>query len=451
MGKLSMTFRSFTGIVVVGWFASLSFVTSEAQVRPGSTERVSIASDGTQANSNSQHSSISADGRYVAFSSYASNLVAGDTNDTMDVFLHDRQTGTTSRVSVASDGTEGNFDSFVPSISADGRFVAFLSDASTLVAGDAYSTDVFVHDRLTGVTSLISVASDGVEGHYATGKASISADGRYVAFNSSVSNVVSGDTNNSIDVFVHDRLTGFTSRVSVASDLTEANDVSVNPSLSADGRYVTFGSRASNLVVGDTNNTFDAFVHDLLTGATSRVSVASDLTEGNGDSFADFSCSISADGVRVTFISSASNLVVGDTNNATDVFVHDRLTGVTSRVSAASDLSEANNESYSPSISADGRFIAFFSDASNLVNRDTNGVSDAFVHDLLTGLTSRVSVRTAVVQANGGSYDFTSISADGRYVAFSSDASNLVVRDTNRTLDVFVHDRAGIPGRTGAH
>jgi Tol biopolymer transport system component len=224
---------------------------------------VSVASDSTQGNDNSWDPSISADGRYVAFFSHASNLVPGDTNNTLDVFVHDRLTGQTTRVSVASDGTEGNGDSFVGSISADGRYVAFASWASNLVPGDTNGrSDIFVHDRVTGQTTRVSVASDGTEGNGDSwGCPSISADGRYVAFASWASNLVPGDTNGRSDIFVHDRVTGQTTRVSVASDGTEGNgDSWWRPSISADGRYVAFPSYASNLVPGDTNGWADIFV-----------------------------------------------------------------------------------------------------------------------------------------------------------------------------------------------
>jgi Tol biopolymer transport system component len=401
----------------------------------GQTTRVSVASDGAQGNSGSWCPSISADGRYVAFQSYASNLVPGDTNGVLDVFVHDRLTGQTTRVSVASDGTQGNGDSGCPSISADGRYVAFASLASNLVPGDTNGTwDVFVHDRLTGQTTRVSVASDGAQGNSGSWCPSISADGRYVAFQSYASNLVPGDTNGVLDVFVHDRLTGQTTRVSVASDGAQGNGDSECPSISADGRYVAFQSYASNLVPGDTNLVRDIFVHDRLTGQTTRVSVASDGTQGNDHSRFP---SISADGRYVAFASLASNLVPGDTNGKQDIFVHDRLTGQTTRVSVASGGAQGNGDSEFPSISADGRYVAFQSYASNLVPGDTNLVPDIFVHDRLTGQTTRVSVASDGTQ--GDSYSFgSSISADGRYVAFASYASNLVPGDANGDIDVFI-------------
>jgi Tol biopolymer transport system component len=379
----------------------------------------------------------------VAFLSYASDLVDGDTNGRADVFVHDRQTRETTRVSVASDGGQGNDNSYSYSssiISADGHYVAFQSDASNLVGGDINSAeDVFVHDRQTGQTTRVSVASDGTQGNGSSEYPSISADGRYVAFDSVASNLVGGDTNGAEDIFVHDRQTGETTRVSVVSDGSEGNEGSVVSSISADGRYVAFTSYASNLVGGDTNSTYDVFVHDQQTGETTRVSVASDGSEGNEGSIES---SISADGRYVAFQSWASNLVGGDTNGTHDIFVHDRQTGETACVSVASDGSEGNNASIRPSISTDGRYVAFYSYASNLVSGDTNGYQDVFVHDRQTGQTTRVSVASDGSEGNEYSR-YPSISADGRYVAFESRASNLVSDDTNSECDIFVRGASG--------
>ena len=410
------------------------------------TTRVSVASDGTQGNGDSYGFSVSADGRYVAFESEASNLVPGDTNGCKDVFVHDRVTSQTTRVSIASDGVQGYSDSECPSVSADGRYVVFHSLDNTLVQGDTNLTyDIFVHDRVTGQTTRVSVASDGTQGDGGGSlEPSISADGRYVAFWSGASNLVPGDTNGKMDVFVHDRQTGQTTRISVASDGTQGNGDSYTPSISADGRYVAFESEASNLVPGDTNGRMDVFVHDRQTGQTNRISVTSDGGQGNDRAGLP---SISADGRYVVFQSDASNLVPGDTNGRTDVFVHDQKSGQTTRISVASDGTQGNGGSYRPSISADGRYVTFHSEASNLVSGDTNERIDVFIHDRQTGQTIRVSIASDGTQGNGDSYT-PSISTDGQYVMFSSSASNLVPGDTNGTYDVFVHDRGSGPGPT---
>lgn len=398
--------------------------------------RVSADSAGLEGNLSSYaRPSISDDGRFVAFESDADNLVDADTNEVTDVFVRDRQTGTTSRVSVDSNGIEGDGGSLHPSISGDGRFVAFTSGASNLVAADTNGFwDVFVHDRQTGAVSRVSVAGNGIEGNHVSAAPSISSDGRYVAFFSAASNLVAGDNNSTIDVFVRDRQTGTTTRVSVASNGAEGDDSSMGSvAISGDGRFVAFYSLSRNLVAGDTNGTWDVFLHDRQTATTVRVSVDSSGAEGNGLSVDP---SISGDGRFVAFDSAASNLVAGDTNGARDVFVYDRETGTTARVSLDSAGAEGGGGVLS-SISDDGRYVAFESLASNLVSGDTNGDWDVFVRDLQTGKTRRVSKATMGAQANGAS-TYPSISGDGQFVAFVSTASNLVLDDTNEVSDAFV-------------
>ncbi len=409
-----------------------------------STERVSVATNGGQANDVSYPQAISADGRFVAFYSTATNLVGGDTNAASDVFLRDRQTGTTERVSVATGGGEATGGgSYFPAISADGRFVVFQSGATNLVSGDTNGTnDIFVHDRQTGATERVSVATGGGQATGASAYPAISADGRFVAFYSAATNLVSGDTNAADDIFVHDRQTGTTERVSVATGGGEANGNSSGNAISADGRFVAFHSDATNLVSGDTNGFNDIFVHDRQTGATERVSVATGGGQATGASGGE---AIDGDGRFVAFYSTATDLVGGDTNGFSDVFVHDRQTGTTERVSVATGGGQADNGSFNLAISIDGRFVAFESFATNLVSGDTNGTYDIFVHDRQTGTTERVSVTTGGTEATGGSYG-PAIDADGRFVAFYSVATNLVSGDTNAFSDTFVRDR----GTSGA-
>lgn len=406
-------------------------------VTGGITTRVSIASDGTEANGSSWLPSMSADGRYVAFDSNASNLVPGDTNDSADIFVHDRITGQTTRVSIASDGAEADNASTHPRISGDGRYVAFDSEASNLVLGDNnWHRDVFVHDRVTGETTRVSVASDGTEGHGHSDSPDISYNGRYVAFRSEAPNLVPNDTSIVADIFVYDRLTGEIIRASIASDGTEGDYSSSDPSISSDGCCIAFWSWASNLVPGDTNDTKDVFVHDRSTGETTRVSVASNGAQA--DSQSEYP-SISGDARYVAFNSLASNLVPGDTNQYDDAFVHDRLTGETTRVSVASDGAQADESSAYADISADGRFVAYQSDAENLVPGDTKGFCDVFVYDRMTGQVARASIAGDGSQADSSS-DRPRISADGGYVAFNSLASNLVPGDTNGEWDIYIRD-----------
>jgi Tol biopolymer transport system component len=410
---------------------------SPAPRTPGAITRVSVASDGTQANDETWSPSISADSRYVAFSSHASNLVPDDNNDDADVFVHDRATGATTRVSIAGDGTEGDYFSSEPSLSGDGRYVAFSSYATNLVPGDTNSfTDVFVHDRTTGETTRVSVASDGSQGNWYAYSPSISADGRYVAFDSRADNLIPNDANFYHDVYVHDRATGEIEVVSVASNGVQANNEAWSPSISADGRYVAFASFATNLTPND-GDYWDVYVHDRVMGETTLVSAANDGTAGNEDSSAP---RISADGRFVAFASLADNLVPDDTNGFEDIFVHDRVTRQTVRVSVSSNGTEGNDTSYDPSISAAGRYVAFTSFADNLALGDDNGARDTFVYDRTTRQTTLISIAPDGTQGNGISTNPV-VANDGRYVTFDSDASTLVPGDSNGESDVFVYER----------
>ncbi|MGH8990867.1 MAG: DUF6531 domain-containing protein, partial [Acidimicrobiia bacterium] len=417
-----------------------------------STARVSVASDGTEGDGGTWEATISDDGRYVAFTSDASTLVGDDTNWESDIFVRDREVGTTERVSVASDGTEANSYSGQPRISADGRYVAFISRADNLVSADNnWDDDVFLHDRVTGSTERVNLTSAGAESSNTAllhpsniGQLSMSADGRYVAFVTSANDLVTGDTNGSPDAFVRDRVAGTTERVSVASDGSQADAGTqfYGVSISGDGRYVAFQSYASNLVPGWAE--LSIFVHDSVTGTTERVSVASDGSQANN---ASFEPSLSDDGRYVAFESAATNLVAGDTNGTFDIFVHDRVAGGTARVNVASDGTQSNTPADFPSISGDGRYVSFYSAAGDLVADDTNAQQDAFLHDAATGATERLSVASDGTQGNGSS-DTTvgvrTVSANGRYVVFNSWASNLVGGDTNGSADVFVRDRGAI-------
>ncbi|NND98774.1 MAG: hypothetical protein HKN47_15750, partial [Pirellulaceae bacterium] len=400
-------------------------------------QRVAISNSGMESDDSSFNSAISADGRYVAFASGASNLVPGDTNDRDDIFFLDRQTGVLERISVANDGTEGNSSSDETSISADGRFISFVSDASNLVPGDTNDdTDVFVFDRQTRTVQRVSVNDSGVEADNDSDESIMSADGRFVAFHSSATNLVPGDTNGTDDVFVFDRQTNTIERVSVASDGTQANDFSGEPAISADGRFVAFESQATNLVPGDTDSFDDVFVFDRQTDTIRRISENAAGTVGNQNSFEP---SISADGRFVTFSAFASNLVPGDTNGQTDVFVFDMQTGLLDLVSVddAGVQGNASSSSDDAAISADGRYVAFASSATNLVPGDTNDALDVFVFDLQTRLIKRISVDATGAQGDGTSGN-PKISDDGRFVSFGSRATNLVPGDTNDSYEIFV-------------
>lgn len=419
-----------------------------AATTAATTSRVSVSSSEAQADNASNDAVISANGRFVAFSSSATDLVPGDTNGARDVFVRDLIGGTTSRVSVSSGGVQPNGDfSILPAISADGRYVAFNSDASNLVSGDTNATnDVFLRDRQAGMTRRISVSTAGGQGNAYSGlRLALSADGSHVAYTSEASNLVPGDTNNWGDLFVRDVSAATTSRVNVSG--TGAQDTALHttdaPSISAGGRYVTFSSSGSTLVPGDVNGKADVFIRDRMAGTTALVSVSTAGTQGDR---ASGGASISAGGRFIAFTSPASNLVT-DTNPRADVFVRDRATGTTTRVSVSDASAQANGDSYLPSISADGRYVAFASVASNLVRGDTNHFVDVFLRDRRSGSTSRLSVSSSGAQGNGNSTETAgSISADGRSVVFGSQATNLVPADTNLTDDVFLRDRGASAG-----
>ncbi len=402
----------------------------------GSTHIVSVNSNGTQAKRDSQEPAISARGRYVAFVSGSNNLVPGDTNRTKDVFVRDRVDHVTRRVSVSSNGAQARGPSAWPSISANGRYVAFTSHARNLVDSDTNLVqDVFVRDRVSHVTRRVSVSSDGAQANSIAWLPSISADGRYVAFSSYASNLVPGDTNDSTDAFVRDRVSHVTQRVSVSSDGAQANSASNVPSISADGRYVAFSSYASNLVPGDTNDSTDAFVRDRVSDVTQRVSVSSSGAQAD-PGYGTPSVDISGSGRYVAFDSYAANLVPGDTNGALDVFVSDQVSHETQRVSMNPSGAQADYDSLDPTISADGQRVTFRS-GSAAYGEDLQG--QVFVRNLVTNVTRLVSVSSRGTSGNGTSFQ-PKVSADGRHVAFSSFATNLVPDTNGGNTDVFVRD-----------
>lgn len=355
----------------------------------GAIELLSVSSGGVQADAPSDPAALSADGRHAAFSTLATNLVAGDTNGFRDILVRDRVAGTTVRVSVDSSGAQANGNSIFPSITADGRYVAFRSGATNLVAGDTNAQiDIFVHDRDpdanaifdegNGVTTRVSVDSFGAQSNGTTDLPCFSADGRYVAFSSPASNLVAGDTNGFYDIYVHDRLTATTTRASVGNGGVEGNNGSFAASVSSDGRYIAFESASSNFALTDTNGTFDVFVRDTVAGTTTLASADSLGAAANNQSRVP---SLSGDGRYVVFHSPATNLVTGDTNGFNDIFLRDLLASTTTRISTVSSV-QGNADSLRPELSSDGAFVVFHSLATNLVLGDANGFGDVLVHDL---------------------------------------------------------------------
>ena len=337
---------------------------------PTNIRKLSVSEAGQEGDDFGFLPSVSAQGRYVAFESGVSDLVEGDSNGVVDVFVYDLKTDRVRRVSISSNGRQANDASMAASLSADGRYVAFDSKASDLVEGDSNGRwDVFVHDLVGRETRRVSVSSKGSQGDGDRYLPSFSADGRFVAFRSDAAGLVDADTNGFWDIYVHELETGRTHLVSVSNGGHEANHNSHMPSISADGRFVAFKSEASNLVDGDTNGTHDIFVRDLRARQTQLVSISSDGDLGDG--YSDMP-RISADGGSVAFRSAASNLVQGDTNAAWDIFVHELRTGSTSLASVSSQGEQGRRSSGMSSISANGRFVAFRSLAPNLVEGKAN-------------------------------------------------------------------------------
>jgi Tol biopolymer transport system component len=424
-----------------------------AAASPPTTTRVSVSTAGSQADRDTYAAAISSDGRYVVLNSIARNLVPGDTNDASDVFVHNRSTGQTTRISVNTGGRQGNGSSDSAAMSANGRYIVFTSTASNLVDGDTNNaSDVFLYDQGSGVTSRVSVSARGRQANGPSALPAISADGRYVAFQSFASNLVRGDTNGLTDIFVRDLATGKTTRVSLTSRGRQArcnlgSCESTQPALGEHGRYVAFQSSATNLVPHDTNRLGDVFVRDRRTGKTTRVSVDSRGRQGGGDRTNNGSNApaISQNGRYVVFHSADSNLVRGDTNRVFDIFVRDRRTHRTTRVSISTAGAQANAESLgAASISRDGRYVAFTSLASNLVAGDMNEITDVFIRDLVTGRTTLASLGQRGNQGDDASSAYgVAFSANDRYLAFSSWATNLVGGDTNSVADAFVRDFGG--------
>lgn len=435
------------GVALV--LAALVATPASAYPRPGVTERVSLTADGAEIGGGATSPSVSDDGRLVAFVTSADGVVPGDANNLYDVFVRDRDLGTTERVSVGDDGLGRNAMSLSPRISSDGRYVLFTSGAAFDARDTNGTWDPYIRDLEEGTTRLGVLGPDGTAVAWGVGDPHMSDDARVVTF-STGQKILPQDTNDTFDVYAYHRDTGELELVSATPSGGSGNGESYWNDVSGDGRYAVFYSFASSLVPNDTNGATDVFVRDLVADTTRRVSVASDGTEGNAASFLP---DISHDGRHIAFVSYASNLVPADANPINDVFVHDRVTRRTERVSIASDGTEAGNtglsSSWAPSISSDGRYVAFSSSASNLVPGDTNGIGDFFVHDRATGWTERVSIATDGSQMSSNNSSAAPSVGDGGFVAFTANAPNLVPGDENAAYDVFVRDRGPAlgPGR----
>ncbi len=411
------------------------------------TEPISVTPAGAVGDGSSAPAQVSGDGRYVAFGSTSSNLVPGDTNNSQDVFVRDTVTGTTTRVSVATGGAQADKGGRDPSISKDGRFVAFESSSPDLIGSDANaSLDVFVHDRQTGTTTRVSVADNENESNDDSRDPSISGDGSRIAFRSKATNLVGQVLPSREMIFVRDTTTGET--VHVSQDTAGGAPTSDNfrPQISADGGHVAFASLATDLVPGDGNGAADVFVRDLALGMTTRASVDSaggEAAGGSGDP------GISDDGSKVVFESSAADLVPGDANGAVDVFVRDLTAGTTSRHSLGAGGSQLASGGNDPAISGDGTHVAFLSIDAGVVPGDGNGAGDVFVRAIPTGTVERVSVAAdgAESQFESG-MDDRALSTNGARIVFDSDALNFIPGDDNDSSDIFLR-RPGDPPVAG--
>jgi Tol biopolymer transport system component len=423
----------YTALLLAGGVGAALVASAVPASAAPDTVLVSRAGGGAQANDRSWGYAASGDGRYVLFESSGTNLVRGDTNGVADLFVHDRRAKRTTRGSVASGGAEANASSSDAVLSRDGRYVAFRSEASNLVPRDSNGqADVFLHDRSTGRTTRISVTPKG-QIHGTVHSIAMSADGRSVTYTSDAPDVVPGDTNDTTDVFVYDRPTGKTSRVSVGTGGTQGDSYSTESALSADGRYVAFSSASSNLVPGDTNAQVDVFVHDRRTGTTRRAS-ADDGGAQSEDSANE--PVISANGRYVAFASSA-RLDPADTDEESDVFVRDLVTRRTELVSGEGGTFPVDQFS-TPAISADGRRVAFHAGSPFLLHKASPGelIEYEAIYDRRTGQTTRVA-QAVTGEPDASTWD-TFFTADGRYAGFTSAASNLVPGDANEAPDAFL-------------
>jgi Tol biopolymer transport system component len=471
-------------LLAVAFAAILCIVSSGRAGGAGTLELISVATDGTAAGSSLGVSDITPDGRFVVFHSSATGLVEGEPNDCEfaggeceDVYVRDRQLALTERVNVSSDEGEANDYASGGSISADGRFVAFSSLASNLVSGDTNAhEDVFLRDRLLGTTERVSLTDLELQAVGSSGSPVVSGDGRFVAFSSSAANLVSDDTNttctfppapeNCYDVFVRDRQEGATLRVSVSTSGAQGDEASELTDMSPDGRFVVFSSRALNLApdsaLGDCFDPRDQpqdrcnqiFVRDTQLGVTTRASSAPDGISGNKDSFLG---TISDDGGLLAFISWSSNLVEGDVAtcpidagdleiqvNCRDVFLRDLTTGDTAILSTGPIEEQGDRNSFEARISGDGRFVAFTSGATNLVPNPTTescftSCANLFVRDIISGKT---------VEGSPGSLGDVfgmPITTGGRFVAFSS-ASVQAGADENASQDAYLNDLGDADG-----
>jgi len=453
-------------MIKISQLALISVLCASAAVTAAGPDESSESGGG---NNESLNAVLSADGRFVAFQSAASNLIPGDRNNSWDIFVRDRRMATTELISVSSAGVQGDGDSTQASISSDGRYVAFSSFADNLTAGDTnHHWNVFVRDRTAHTTEMISVSPAGQPGNHRSespSPESMSGDGRYVVFQSDSTNLVAGDAVVRWKIYVRDRQEHMTQLVSVSTAGTPANKNCRFPSISANGRFVTFQCAATNLTAhkdlykGEYQN---IFLRDLEKGTTEMISISAADMPGDHNSG---NATVSADGQYVAFLSTAVNLIKGEEGRAPDllrasrggelpstrtvptvrkpdVFVRDRQTGVTRIASVSNSGERANHRTFTPFLSAGGGFVAFESTAGNLVPVGNSTrfriTSEIYLRALDRNAIELVSAFPAGADAPEFSSGSPSLSTDGRFVAFHA---VVYPQGTRHFANVFVRDR----------
>lgn len=411
--------------VIAGAVVATAALSASAAPARGETERVNVSATGAQASADSRTVSMSGDGRYVVFESDADNLVPGDANGRVDVFLRDLRRGTVERVGVRDDGSEYTALAFAPRISADGRYVTFTADTGSVEEGTHYSGR-FLWDRVKDRTEVVSLTDDDRPVAGAYGDAEVSRDGRYVLFVSSLAD--HGDEGTDTlwaGLYLRDREEGTTRLVSLTTAPSPggATWYFAAFTMSADGSRIAYSLFQNRPGTGSA-----VYVHDRNGGRTERFD-----PEGRGYTLP----TLSGDGRYAAFASNAENLVQGDTNGKDDVFVRDLRTGATERVSLTAAGGQTDGDSAQPVISEDGRHVVFRSAASGLVAGET-ARGPLFVRDLRTGVNRRVIVAHDGGESDSQSWSDVAVSRDGRVVAFESWATNLVPDDTNGLRDIFV-------------
>jgi TolB protein len=417
-----------------------SLFTPAAEVR--NMELISVGTGGVQADESSFFVTTSADGRYATFISFARNLAPDHPGNEnwLDVFVRDRQSDETIKVTFAHGGGLSDESSYDPHITADGRYVSYFSYAENLVPNDnnghewlREGIDVFVYDMQNETTKRVTLTSTGEE-IKGNSIGFLIPDGRYALFYTSGQVFSTKPNKGQTAVYLRDWHSGDVERISKAMDGGYPNE-SANAAVSNyDGRYIVYVSEASNLVAEETNKVANLYLYDRITGETRLITKAFDGNPSNNHSG---HAQMSDDGRYTLFLSHATNLVSWDSNGSTDIFIYDRVTDKIRRVSVADDGAQANGLSKDPSICANSRFVSFTTEATNLVSGDTNGERDVILHDLVTGRKTVATINESGEWGNSKAHR-SYLTPDCRAITFASDATNLVPVDTNSRRDIFM-------------